>query len=248
MSFSQDIKEEILNNLKKVSKSKCCQNAERFGELITESGSIENFGEFKIYYDISKLKECCIKAILKGVFLASGCIVNPESNYHLEIVFRNKNSAEYIHRILEVLDFTAKIVKRKNTSTSYILYIKESDQIGTFLSLIEAYASLLKFEEIRVEKEVKNNINRSVNCETANLAKLISNSVKQIEAINKLKKKYKFFLLDEKLKYVANLRLENKEASLDKLASLTFGENKLSKSGIKRRLDRIIEISQDIGE
>ncbi|MNP59975.1 putative sporulation transcription regulator WhiA [compost metagenome] len=107
---------------------------------------------------------------------------------------------------------------------------------------------MLYFEQIRVEKEVKNNINRSINCETANLVKTISTAVKQISAIEKIKKNGKFKDLDDRLKYIAELRIKNKEASLDDLSKLTSGKNKLSKSGIKHRLDKLIEIAKEPGE
>lgn len=247
MSFSQDIKEEILNNLSNKKIKKCCLDAERFGEYLTQvSSKAEIETEFKDYFEISKLDECCIKAILKGVYLSSGCVVDPQSDYHFEIIVKNKTCAVFLMRLLEVLDFTPKSIKRKGASTiTYVIYIKDSEQISKFLSIIEASNAMLKFEQIRVEKDVKNNINRSINCETANLFKTISNSTKQINAIEKLKSSGKFLMLDEKLKYIANLRLSNKEASLDALANLTQGENKLSKSGIKHRLDKLVELAEE---
>lgn len=245
MSFSSEIKAEILENIDK-NKKECCIGAENFGEAITQvqlkSDLLKNYSDF---LDISKLNECCIKNILKGAFLSTGCIVDPEKDYRFEIVLKNKACSEYIYNLLSLLDFTPKIIKRKKIST-YAIYIKESDQISTFLSLIGVNKSMLDFEEIRVEKDVKNNINRTVNCETANLSKTVNNAIKQLEAIDKIKKAGKFNNLNEKLKYTASLRQKYKDDSLEQLASRTSGDNKISKSGIKHRLDKLMQIASDL--
>lgn len=243
MSFSSDVKNEVLNNFSKNKKS-CCIKAEKFGEYLT-SVPLKNIlnDEFKEYLDISKLNECCIKSILKGVFLGSGCIVDPLVDYHFEAIFKNKACGEYFLNLLSVLDFTPKLIKRKKQN---IVYFKESEQISLFLSILGANNAVLKFEQIRVEKEVKNKINRTTNCETANLSKTINSAVKQIEAINKLKKNGKFASLNEKLKYTANLRLKYPTESLDYIASMTSKDekNKISKSGLKHRLDKIVEMAE----
>lgn len=243
MSFSSDVKNEVLNNFSKNKKS-CCIKAEKFGEYLT-SVPLKNIlnDEFKEYLDISKLNECCIKSILKGVFLGSGCIVDPLVDYHFEAIFKNKACGEYFLNLLSVLDFTPKLIKRKKQN---IVYFKESEQISLFLSILGANNAVLKFEQIRVEKEVKNKINRTTNCETANLSKTINSAVKQIEAINKLKKSGKFASLNEKLKYTANLRIKYPTESLDYISSVTSKDekNKISKSGLKHRLDKIVEIAE----
>lgn len=246
MSFSSDIKEEILKNFSKC-KNTCCIKAERFGEYLVEAqNKYELESQFKELFDISKLKECCIKSILKGCFLGGGCIVNPNTDYHFELTIKNKACAEYIFNLLSVLEFTPKLLKRKNTGT-YVVYIKDSEQISLFLSLVEANTSMLKFEEIRVEKQVKNNINRTINCEAANLAKTIKSSIKQIEAIEKIKKAGKFDNLNEKLKYAASLRLKYKNESLDYISNKTKEKGEyISKSGLKHRFDKILQIADSI--
>ena len=181
MSFSEQIKEELLN--KQSGKIDNLNSYERFGEYLTYSNTKNELKEeYSNYFDISNLNESQIKSILKGVFLSSGCIVNPEKDYHLEINFKNKACTDYVYDILSLLEFTPKIIKRKTTN-NYVIYLKESDQIVIFLSLLEANKSVLEFEKIRVEKQVKNNINRAINCETANLAKTIKSSVKTKNAI-----------------------------------------------------------------
>ena len=245
MSFSEQIKNEILNNIDNKKNTKYLK-AEKLGELLTESLTKSELKEdYNEYFNIAKLDEKNIKAILKGVFLSSGCVVNPSLNYHLEIYFRNKACSSYIYDILSLLEFTPKILKRKNTN-NYVIYIKESDQIVTFLGLLEANRAVLDFEQVRVEKQVKNNINRSINCETANLSKTIASSVKQLEAIKKLKKEGRLDTLNEKLKYVASLREKYPDKSLSYIAEMTNIENKLTKSGLKHRLDKLVEIAEEI--
>lgn len=245
MSFSEQIKNEILSNIKG-SKEINYKEAESFGELLTQVSTKKELKEKYIsFFDISKLDEIEIKEILKGVFLSSGCVVDPSLDYHLEIYFKNKSCTEYVYDILSLLEFTPKILKRKNTN-NYVIYIKESDQIVTFLGLLEVNRAVLKFEQVRVEKQVKNNINRSINCETANLTKTITSSVKQLDAIKKIKKSGRFDALDSKLKYVAMLREKYPDKSLSYIAEKTSKENKLTKSGIKHRLDKLIEISKDL--
>ena len=245
MSFSSDIKEEILSKSKKETKH-CCVSAEKFGELLTDVAlKSELKEEYSEYMDISKLSECCIKSILKGAFLASGYIIDPLNDYHFEIDFKNKACAEYIFNLLSVLEFTPKLLKRKN-SNSYIKYFKDSEQISLFLGIIGANKALLLFENVRVEKEVKNNINRNINCETANLSKTIAASVLQLEAINKLKNNGKFNSLSDKLKYTASLREKYPHESLDFISSKTTGDNKITKSGLKHRLDKIVALANSL--
>lgn len=243
MSFSSDIKVELLNKIDKVTKE-CCKKAETFGEYITTENIKSDIDDnYKIFWDISKLDECCIRAILLGSFLSSGYLTNPYSDYHLEILFKNKALAEYYFNLLSVLEFSPKLLKRtKGKSSTYVIYIKEADQISTFLSIIGAANSLLKFEQIRVEKDVKNNINRSINCETANLSKTIKAAVAQINAIDKLKEKNKYENLDDKLKEVASLREQYPDQSLETLANIL----KITKSGLKHRLDKIVKLAEEL--
>lgn len=245
MSFSEQIKNEILINIDNEKNSKYLE-AEKLGELLTQVNTKTELKEkYYEYFDIAKLDENCIKSILKGVFLSSGCVVNPNLNYHLEIYFKNKACTTYIYDILSLLEFTPKILKRKKTN-NYVIYVKESDQIVTFLGLLEANRAVLDFEQVRVEKQVKNNINRNINCETANLSKIISSSVKQLEAIEKLKNTGRLDALNEKLKHAASLREKYPDKSLSYIAEMTNKEDKLTKSGLKHRLDKLIEIAKEI--
>lgn len=178
------------------------------------------------------------KALIRGIFLGSGSINDPMKKYHLEILSKNKDVAQYIQNILKSFNIKAKILEMNNT-----IYIKEGEEISKFLAFIGAQKAVLKYEEIRVMREIRNNVNRQVNCETANLNKTISASVMQIEAINYLKKVKKYEELPTGLQEIAELRLEYPEMSLKDLGSLL--EKPLGKSGVNHRLKKIIEIADE---
>ena len=190
--------------------------------------------------NIKEQEEMAIKALTRGIFLGSGSVNNPENKYHLEMILSNKRNAQIIKGLLEKMQIHLKELERKN---GYSLYIKEGEEISKFLAFIGANSSVLKFEEIRVIREIKNNVNRKVNCETANLNKTINAAVKQIEAIKKLKATGKFKNLSANLKEIANLRLENPDASLVELGQML--ENPIGKSGVNHRLNQLIELARE---
>lgn len=181
-----------------------------------------------------------IKAIVRGSFLGGGSINNPNKKYHFEIIFNNKENANKIDIILNVFGINVKKLDRKS---GYSLYIKDGEEISKILAFIGASSAVLKFEEIRVIKDTRNNVNRLVNCETANLNKTVSAAVKQIEAIKFLKKENKFADLSDSLKEIAELRLENPDISLIELGKLL--REPIGKSGVNYRLNKIIEIAEE---
>ena len=181
------------------------------------------------------------KSLIRGVFLGAGSINNPENKYHLEIVLPNKENQEFILAILKDFGFNFKKLERKD---KFSIYIKEGEEISKFLALIGANKAVLKFEDIRVQKEMKGKVNRLVNCKTANLNKTINASVEQIEAIRKLQKLKKFNKLDDNLKEIALLRIENPDIPLSELGKKL--KNPVGKSGVNYRLKKIIEIANDI--
>ncbi len=189
---------------------------------------------------IKEQEEMAIKALTRGIFLGSGSVNNPENKYHLEMILSNKRNAQIIKDLLTKMQIHLKELERKN---GYSLYIKEGEEISKFLAFIGANSSVIKFEEIRVIRDIKNNVNRKVNCETANLNKTINAAVKQIEAIKKLKLTGKFKNLSDNLKEIANLRLENPDASLVELGQML--ENPIGKSGVNHRLNQLIELAKD---
>lgn len=231
MSFSEQIKDEILMTKNK----KCSIIPLRYGELITESKDLKLPDIKRQVKDI-----CCKRAFLKGVFLGSGCTVNPNTDYHFEVTLKSKAYADYVIKLMAEFYVFPKLVKR---ASNYVVYLKDSEQISTLLAVLEANKAVLEYENIRISKSITNNINRSVNCETANLTKTIEAAVKQQEAINKLKADGRFNELNPKLKEIASLRLKYPEASLDELALKC--SYKISKSGVYHRLNKLIKLAED---
>lgn len=186
-------------------------------------------------------KKCCTLIWLKINFLCIGYVSDPQKNYHLEFC----SSLENIQKIKEVIhhkEIEAKYYKKNNESDNYILYIKRSDDIIQFLALIGANKHLLEIENVKIEKEIKNNIIRQINYETANLEKTIESSVKYIDAIDWAIETGFFDDLDETLKEAARLRIKYPEKNLRELCELT--EKPITKSGINHRLRRLYGIIQ----
>lgn len=182
-----------------------------------------------------------LKSIIRGLFLGAGSINNPERKYHLEIVLSNIEIMEEIVEILNIFEIKVKTLESKN---KYSIYIKESEEISKFLALIGASKAVLKFEDIRIQKEMRGKVNRLVNCETANLNKTINASIEQIEAIEKIQKAGKFNKLDDNLKEIAILRLENPDMSLIDLGKKL--KTPIGKSGVNYRLKKIMEIAKSL--
>ena len=173
--------------------------------------------------------------------MGAGSISNPKSKYHLEIVFQTEENALKINHILNHFEINRKVLQR---AKNYIVYIKDGEDISNFLAFIGANKSVLKFEENRVIRDVRNNVNRIVNCETANLNKVIQTAVKQIEDIKLIKKKNKFNDLNAGEKELAELRLKNPEASLTELGKML--KKPISKSGVNHRMRAIEELANEL--
>lgn len=182
------------------------------------------------------LKQEDMKAIIRGTFLGSGSINNPENSNHLEVELSSEENCSFLEELLQRFDITAKKLSDK------ALYIKDGEEISKFLACSGANKSVFKFEDIRVKHDMSNKINRLVNCESANLNKTMNASIEQIEAINRLKKNKKFESLDENLKEIANLRLANPNANLAELGQMLAIP--VGKSGVNYRLKKIIELSK----
>ena len=180
------------------------------------------------------------KAIIRGAFMGAGSINNPESKYHLEITLSNKENAKYVLQLLHEFNINFKELKSNNKNT---IYIKEGEEISNFLALIGANNAVLKFEDIRVQREMRGKVNRLVNCKSANLNKTLNAAIEQIEAIKRLQENKKFNKLDNNLKEVAKLRLKYPDMPLSELGKKL--EIPVGKSGINYRLKKIIEISKE---
>ena len=185
-----------------------------------------------------ELSENQIKWLIKGSYLGAGSINNPEKKYHLEIRISQKTEAEQVVEYLRSFGIKSNIIEKNNQNS---VYIKDGEEISKILALMGANKSVLKFEEIRVQREMNNKINRIVNCETANLNKTINASIEQIEAIRKLKNTGSFEKMDEPLKEIAELRIQNPNASLIELGKML--KKPVGKSGVNYRLKKIMEIA-----
>lgn len=188
-----------------------------------------------------KEKECCMKAFLRGVFLGTGSISTPENANHLEIVLNNVENANFINSILHELGVNAKIVKRKKST---VIYLKDAEEISNFLIIIGSNISLLSFEQARVMKEYRNDMNRKINCEVANMDKVATAASNQLNDIMFIKSKNKFMELSKELQSVALLREKNPEASLEKIGKML--EPKLSKAGVSHRFKKIKLIADEL--
>ncbi len=273
-SFCAKVKKELseINNLS----NKKLVKAELEGYLLTNSSNkfvtenqyninrfaklLDNFGENDYKIEMQGINFCITlkkkiticddintdeekRALVRGAFMSSGSITNPKNVYHLEIVFDSEANAKRVKKILEQSDIETKLLNREKKS---ILYMKDGENISNFLAFVGANKSVLDFEDERVIKDMRNNVNRLVNCETANLNKTISSSVRQVEDIKLIKAKKKFDRLTEKEQELANVRLENPNASLQELGQLL--EKKISKSGVNHRLEGIRELAEELKE
>lgn len=180
------------------------------------------------------------KSIIRGAFLGAGSINNPDKTYHLEVNLSNKKNLNYLFDILSNMNINCKKLEQDK---KYAVYLKEGEEISNFIALMGASKSVLKFEDIRVQREMRGKVNRIVNCQTANLNKTINASVEQIDAIRKLQKNRKFNMLDENLKEIALLRLEYPDMSLIELGKRL--KNPIGKSGVNYRLKKIIQIAKE---
>ena len=170
-----------------------------------------------------KQDEQMSRLLIREAFIKSGFINNPDKDYHLEVLFKDIEKAEELQTMLN---------------------IKDGEDIVSFLALIGASKAVIKFEEIRVLKDARNNINRIVNCETANITKTMNAANTQIESIKYLKKHRKFETLPEELKEIANLRIKEPDLSYEELGKLL--DKPISKSGVSHRLNRINQIAKEL--
>lgn len=188
-------------------------------------------------------KECCKKAFIRGMFLATGSVNDPNKAYHFEIVVRNWEMAEVVQEIINSFSLDAKIVKRKKY---YVVYLKEGSMIVDILNVCEAYVSLMDMENVRIIKDMRNDINRRVNCETANIKKTVNAARRQIEDIEYIEKTKGLKYLNNSLRQLAELRLEEPDANLSELGEML--NPPVSKSGVNHRLRKISSIAKDLRE
>lgn len=185
---------------------------------------------------------CCKRAFIRGAFMAAGSISDPNKSYHFEIVCRTQEQALQLQNLMGSFEADAKIVGRKER---YVLYLKEGSQIVDMLNVMEAYVALMKLENVRILKEMRNSVNRKVNCETANINKTVNAAVKQLEDIKRIKEVIGFDNLPVSLAEIAQVRLDHPEATLKELG--TFLDPPVGKSGVNHRLRKLAEMAENLG-
>lgn len=186
-------------------------------------------------------RQCCKRAFLRGIFLTTGSITDPNSGYHLELVAGSLNRATRIQDIMTSFGLDAKLVERKK---NHIVYMKEGASIVDFLNVIGAHVALMEFENVRILKEMRNSINRQVNCETANIKKTVSAASRQVEDIQFIHDTIGFGNLSESLSQIAKLRLAHPEMALKELGEVL--EPPIGKSGVNHRLRKLSEIAKEL--
>lgn len=213
--------------------------------LLKEMGVLKSSeGIISLDYGIPKelvKEEDTRKAYVRGAFLGGGSISNPEKTYHLEFVTHNNDYADELSKLINSFGLASKVIQRKG---SFIVYIKEGEQIIDLLNIIGAHTSLLELENVRIMKEMRNNVNRLVNCETANLSKTVNAAVRQVESIKLIQEEIGLQRLPKNLREIAELRLIYPDESLKELGELLSPP--VGKSGVNHRLRRIEKIADEL--
>ena len=211
MSFSSDLKEELLN--------------QKVWDLKTSM----------------KQEEQIDRICVREAFIQGGFINDPNKDNHLEIIFKTEQKATELQQILSKYYINSKVIVKNK---GYMIYIKDGEEISKFLAFVGANSAVLKYEEIRVIKDTKNNINRLVNCETANMNKTINAAVAQIEDIKLIKKFNQYDDLPNQLKELAELRIENPDLTLEQLGAMLTSP--IGKSGVNHRLKKLHELAEEL--
>ncbi len=204
--------------------------------LMEEDGTVRDF-ELGASPLVTR-NSCCKRAFLRDAFLCLGSISDPNKGYHLEFVCTSREQACYLQSLIESFDIEARIVIRKKY---YVLYMKEGEGIVDLLNIMEAPVSLMNLENLRILKEMRNSINRTVNCEVANLAKTISAATKQLEDIAYIRDNGGLQKLPDNLREMAEVRLEHPDATLSELGA--FLDPPVGKSGVNHRLRKLSEFA-----
>ena len=207
--------------------------------LMTPEGQIRE--DFSVSDHILVQNPCCMRAFLRGSFLAGGSVSDPQKTYHFEISCSSNEKALQLLQLMAQFNIEGKIIVRKK---HYIVYIKEGAQIVDMLNVMGAHNSLMEMENIRILKEMRNSVNRRVNCETANINKTVSAAVKQVEDITLIRDSIGFSQLSDGLKEIAYLRLEYPEATLVELGKML--SEPVGKSGVNHRLRKLGMIADEL--
>ncbi len=186
---------------------------------------------------------CCQRAFLRGAFLSVGSMSDPRKGYHLEFVCTDEGKARQLQGVIQGFGMEAKVILRKKY---YVVYLKEGESIVDLLNVCEAHVSLMKLENLRILKDMRNSINRRVNCETANITKTVNASARQIEGIEYIRDHYGLEKLPPNLRQMAEVRLENPDAPLKELGECL--DPPVGKSGVNHRLRKLCEFADRLRE
>jgi len=184
---------------------------------------------------------CCRRAYIRGAFLGGGSVSDPEKGYHLEFITHSEEYGESLKDLINEFGLESKLIDRK---ANHIVYIKEGDQIVDLLNIIGAHKALLDFENVRIVKQMRNDVNRLVNCETANLNKTVNAAMRQVQDIELIQSSVGLGALPEGLIQLAELRLEQPEASLKELGELL--DPPVGKSGVNHRFKKIHKFAESL--
>ncbi len=210
-------------------------------KLLDDRGGISE--ELSVMRNLVVKEMCCKRAFIRGAFLSAGSMSDPQKSYHFEIVCAVQKKARQLQEIMNCFGLDAKIVIRKK---SYVVYLKEGSQIVDILNVMEAHVALMELENVRILKEMRNSVNRKVNCETANINKTVSAAVRQVEDITYIQETIGFEKLADGLREVALVRLANPEATLKELGD--FLSPPVGKSGVNHRLRKLSDIAEKLRE
>ena len=268
MTWGQKVREELIKNFTKSKKcqqaeltaimllnGRCVKKDEESGVYIYEdlSGSKRDFTVKRKKYNIKNDPDLSIdprkifkdpesrRAFLRGAFIASGSLNDPEKSYHFEILANEKFQAEGLKELMEAFDIQSGISKRRGR---YVVYIKDGEAIVDVLNVMAAHVSLMEYENIRILKEMRGSVNRQVNCETANLNKTVTAALKQAEDIELLDKTIGIDNLEENLRQICRMRLEYPDMALAELGSMLTPA--LGKSGVNHRMRKISIMAENI--
>jgi len=213
-------------------------------DILKETNLIDSDFEKNVSFRVSPEfteKDHCVRAFIRGAFLGSGSTANPEKGYHMEFVTHHHNLCNDFIKLLKLAGFEAKVIKRKS---NHVIYFKGGDEIEELLGFMGAVNCMMEFTNVRIMKYTRNNVNRKVNCETANMDKALTAAWSQIESIKKIREAKEFDNLPDSLKEIALLREENPEATLTELANKIVPA--ISKSGVSHRLKKLMEIAEKL--
>lgn len=223
-------------------------NSRAYFIIIRKQLDVEKiFGALKLHEKMESInslitgKSCCKRAFIRGAFLASGSISDPQKFYHFEIACNSQTQANQMKEIINSFQMDAKVVSRKKY---FVVYLKEGAQIVDILNVMEAHVALMNLENLRIVKEMRNSVNRRVNCETANINKTVSAAVKQLEDIKYIKSHMDFSQLSDPLIEIAEMRLINPEATLLELGEML--DPPVGKSGVNHRLRKLSDLADKL--